>query len=687
MAETGRTQTEAGGTVTDGASGDIARLSIDTIRFLAIEMVERAKSGHPGAPMGMAPMAYTLWTRHLRHHPGDPSWPDRDRFVLSAGHASAMLYALLHLTGYDLSIDELKRFRQYGSLTPGHPESDLTPGVEATTGPLGQGFANGVGMAIAESWLANRFNAPRRRIIDHHIYAICSDGDLQEGISSEAASLAGTLKLGNLVYLYDDNGIQIEGSTDMTFTEDVGKRFEAFGWHVVGPVEGTDVEAIDSAIAVAKAETERPSLVIVKTHIGHGSPNKQDTASAHGEPLGETETAATREALGWSHAPFEVPEAVRKHMNAVDRGAALKAEWEERVADLAQESPEKAFELAMLLKGDLPESWDAGLDGIFRDADPASSLPTRKASGKTLNHLAGIVPNLMGGSADLGGSNNTIIAGRADYSAEDRGGVNFHFGVREHAMGAIASGMALHGGVIPYTGTFLTFSDYMRPAIRLAALQKLRVVYVFTHDSIGLGEDGPTHQPIEHLAALRAIPGLRVIRPSDATEVPEAWRLALSHREGPTALVLTRQKVAIIDRERWGGASGLRRGAYVLRDGGASPALAILATGSEVELALSAADALANTGVAARVVAMPCWELFRDQPLSYRDEVLPDGLPRLAVEAGVALGWHEWIGPLGETVTLDRFGVSAPAADAFRGLGFSTEAVVSRALRLLGRNA
>lgn len=686
MAEMDREHARTGGAVTDEASSAIARLSIDTIRFLAIDMVEQAKSGHPGAPMGMAPMAYALWARHLRHHPGDPSWPDRDRFVLSAGHASALLYALLHLTGYELPMAELKRFRQYGSLTPGHPESDLTPGVEATTGPLGQGFANGVGMAIAESWLAARFNTSRRRVIDHHVYAICSDGDLQEGVSAEAASLAGTLKLGKLVYLYDDNGIQIEGSTETVFTEDVAKRFDAYGWHVVGPVDGTDVDAIDSAITVAKSETERPSLIIVKTTIGHGSPGKQGTAKAHGEALGPEEMAATRKALGWTRAPFEVPEEVRAHMTAIDRGAGQKADWEERVAALAQEEPKQALELRRLLRGDLPDGWDSDLDALF-DRDMPGKQATRKASGTVLNHIAAVVPNLIGGSADLAGSNNTIIKASTDYGPGDRSGVNMHYGVREHAMAAISNGMSLHGGVIPYTGTFLTFSDYMRPSIRLAALQKLRVVYVFTHDSIGLGEDGPTHQAVEHLAALRVIPGLRVIRPSDSTEVPEAWRAALTHTDGPTALVFTRQNVALVDRARHAPAKGSRRGAYVLADGGRSPALLLLATGSEVELALEAAEALELRGVTARVVAMPCFETFRDQPLAYRSACLPDGIPRLAIEAGATQGWHEWIGAAGDAITLDRFGVSAPAADAFAGLGFTVDHVVTRALRLLGRNA
>jgi len=666
---------------------DLARRTIDAIRFLAIDMVEAARCGHPGAPMGMAPLAYVLWTKHLRHDPSDPSWPNRDRFVLSNGHASALLYALLHLTGYDLPLEELRRFRQWGSLTPGHPEVGLTPGVETTTGPLGQGFANGVGMAIAEAWLGARFRSGDHPLIDHHVYATVSDGDLQEGLSSEAASLAGTLRLGKLIYLYDDNGIQIEGSTSVVFREDVAKRFDAYGWHVVGPIDGNDLDAIDAALTAAKAETARPSLVICRTTIGYGAPTKAGTAEAHGAALGAEEVEATRRALGWSHPPFVVPDDVRAHArDSSARGRAAHAAWQRSVDAARQENPALVADLEASLAGRLPDGWDRSARGLFGGA--GETMATRSASGKVLNALARDLPNLIGGSADLGPSNNTEIVGSPSFSDIDRTGRNLHFGVREHAMGAIASGIALHGGVLPYTGTFLTFSDYMRPAIRLAAMMELRVVYVFTHDSIGLGEDGPTHQPIEHISALRAIPGLTVVRPGDAAEVREAWFAALADRRGPTALLLTRQAVPVVDRSGATSAEGLRRGAYVLRDPKGAIDLLLIGTGSELGLVAAAAEKLSDEGIGARVVSMPSWEIFEEESAAYRDEVLPPAIMRrLAVEAGVSHGWSRWIGPYGATITIDRFGASAPADVLFKELGFTVEHIVERARALVSGNA
>ncbi len=662
--------------------GDLAERAVNAIRFLSIDMVEAAGCGHPGAPMGMAGLAYVLWTRHLSHDPSDPTWLDRDRFILSNGHASALLYALLYLTGYDLALDELKRFRQWGSLTPGHPEVHLTPGVETTTGPLGQGFANGVGMAIAESWLSARYNAGDHRIVDHHVYATVSDGDLQEGVASEAASLAGTLGLGKLIYLYDDNGIQIEGSTDVVFREDVAARFRAYGWQVIGPIEGNDLEAVDRAIIDAKTDADRPSLIVCRTEIGFGSPNLAGSAATHGAALGADEVKATREKLGWTHAPFVVPEDVRAHMRegrAV--GRQRHAAWSERLAAARAEDPARVKEFESLMAGTLPDGWDAPLEGIFPDA---AKMATRKASGKILNALSTTLVNLLGGSADLGPSNNTDLASSGSFGVEDRTGCNLHFGVREHAMGAIASGLSLHGGVIPYTGTFLTFSDYMRPSMRLAALMETRAIYVFTHDSIGLGEDGPTHQPIEHVAALRAIPNLTVVRPADAAECVEAWRAAVTHTGGPTALVFTRQGVPAIDRTRFAGAEGLARGAYVLHEDPDADAT-LIGTGSELHLCCEAADLLAADGVRTRIISMPSWELFEKQPDAYRRSVLGEApLPTLAVEAGIAQGWHRWIGPRGEVLSVERFGASAPAGELFDQFGFTATNVAARVRRLIG---
>jgi transketolase len=663
------------------------QLCINTIRMLAVDAVEQAKSGHPGMPMGTAPMAYVLWTRFLKHHPANPQWPDRDRFVLSAGHGSMLLYGLLHLTGYDLPLDELKHFRQWGSRTPGHPEYGLTPGVETTTGPLGQGFANGVGMAIAEAFLAERFNRPGHTIVDHYTYAIVSDGDLMEGVASEAASLAGHLQLGKLIYLYDDNGISIDGPTDVTFTEQVGRRFEAYGWHVQEIVDGNDATAIEAAIKAAQADSAKPSLIIVHTHIAYGSPGKQDTAEAHGAPLGAEEVERTKAFLGWPPEPaFYLPDEALAHFRrAIDRGPAWEAEWRARFESYAAAYPELAAEWWRGQRRELPPGWEGSLP-TFKSADGA--MATRVASGRVLNALAAKLPNLIGGSADLATSNNTLLRGGGEFGPQNRAGRNLYFGVREHGMGAILNGLALHGGIIPYGATFLIFSDYMRPAIRLAALAALPVIYVFTHDSIGLGEDGPTHQPIEHLAALRAMPNLTLIRPADANETVVAWRLALTQRHGPVALALTRQNLPVFDRTQMGAADGLERGAYILLDAdGTTPDLILIASGSEVALAVEAHKQLTQRGIRARVVSMPSWELFDQQAQAYRAEVLsPSVGKRLAIEAGVPQGWHYYVGPEGDIIGLTRFGASAPGQVAMEQLGFNVTNVVARALKLLGRS-
>ena len=658
---------------------------INTIRALAMDAVEKARSGHPGMPMGAAPMAYVMWDRFLRHNPADPAWPDRDRFVLSAGHGSMLLYALLHLTGYDLPLAEIERFRQWESRTPGHPEHGLTPGVETTTGPLGQGFGNAVGMTLAEAFLAARFNRPGCPVVDHHTFVIASDGDLMEGVASEAASLAGHLKLGRLVVLYDDNHITIEGETCLAFSEDVGRRFEAYGWQVQHVEDGNDLDAIHGSIERALAETSRPSLVCVRTHIAYGSPHKQDSADAHGAPLGAEEIRLTKQRLGWpADPPFLVPEEVRRHMGeALARGRRHQVEWASRFERYRREHADAAADLERGWKGDLPAGWERDLP-VFEPQGGA--VATRKASGAALNAVARRIPTLIGGSADLAPSTSTLIAGAGDFSARDRAARNLHFGVREHGMGAVLNGMALHGGVRPYGATFLIFSDYMRPSIRLAALMGLPVIYVFTHDSIGLGEDGPTHQPVEQLAALRAIPGLTVIRPADANETVEAWKVALTTRSGPVALVLTRQDLPVLDRRAVGAASEVARGGYVLADTPATPDIILIASGSEVSLVLGARDALAAQGVAARVVSLPCWELFERQPQDYRDQVLPPSIEaRLSVEAGSPLGWERWVGSDGECVALRRFGASAPGKVVLEKLGFSAAAVAARALALLER--
>jgi transketolase len=655
-------------------------------------------------PMGAATVAYVLWTRHLRHSPGHPSWPDRDRFVLSAGHASALLYSLLHLTGYDLTLDDLQHFRQWESRTPGHPERGCAPGVEVSTGPLGQGLGNALGLAIAERWLAATFNRPGHEIVDHHTYVLASDGDMMEGISSEAASLAGTLRLGRLIVVYDANQVTLAGTTDLTFTEDVGARFEACGWHV-RQIDGMDVTAVDDALTAARAD-ERPSLIVARTRIGFGSPKKQDTFGAHGEPLGKDEVRATKRALGWPEEPaFHVPDEARAVFgSAVERGAALETEWQRRVAAHRAAHPDAGDAFARALSGTLPEGWQDRLPS-FTPAD--GDMATRDAGGRVMNAIAGAVINLVGGSADLNPSTKTALAGLGDFEPPQHaaavgapktqgtaGGVwgyagrNLHFGVREHAMAAAVTGMAVHGGLVPYASTFLTFSDYMRPSIRLASLSKAHVIYVWTHDSLALGEDGPTHQPIEHLASLRAIPGMLVLRPSDATETVEAWRVALSHRDGPVGLVLTRQKLPVLDRAVLAPAAGLARGAYVLKEHGASPAVILIATGSEVALALAAHEALTRDGVSSRVVSMPSWELFEAQPATYRDAVLPpDVRARVSMEAGAAFGWERYVGRDGVIIGVDRFGASAPGSTVMREYGFTPERVVAAVRQLLTSRA
>jgi len=664
------------------------QLCINTIRMLAADAVEKARSGHPGLPMGAAAMAYVLWTRFLRHNPKNPAWPDRDRFVLSAGHGSMLLYSLLHLTGYDVALEELKNFRQWGSKTPGHPEHGVTPGVETTTGPLGQGFANGVGMAIAERHLASVFNRPGHEIVNHFTYGIVSDGDLMEGISQEAASLAGHLGLGKLIYLYDDNHISIEGSTDITFTEDRLKRFAAYGWHVQKVTDGNELEQVSAAIAAARDETRRPSFIAVRTHIGYGSPHKQDTAGAHGEPLGAEELKLTKQNLNWPTEPaFYLPEeALNYFREALEKGAQLDRNWQEAFTVYQKAYPEPAARWRQWTTGNLPEAWEREMPVFKADT---KGMATRVASGKILNAIAGRMTNLMGGSADLAPSTKTLINDEKDFQPPGFEGRNMRFGVREHAMGGILNGMALHGGLIPYGATFLIFSDYMRPAIRLAALMKLHVIYVFTHDSIGLGEDGPTHQPIEQLAALRAIPDLKVVRPCDANETVEAWKAALKSIGGPVALVLTRQNLPVLDRTVAGPADGLQKGAYVVRDPQDSrPNLLLMASGSEVHIALAAAAVLSDKGIAVRVVSAPCWELFEEQPEEYRRLVLPPEVTaRLAVEAGVPQGWYRYVGSRGIVIGLTHFGASAPYEVLYEKFGLTADRVVEESLNLLEQNS
>ena len=663
----------------------LQQLCINTIRTLAMDAVQQAESGHPGTAMALAPLAYVLWQRHLRYNPANPDWPDRDRFVLSCGHACMLLYSVLYLTGYDLTLDDIKQFRQWGSRTPGHSEHGVTPGVEATTGPLGQGTGNAVGMAIAEAQLAALFNRPGHTVVDHHTYFLASDGDLMEGISHEACSLAGHLKLGRLIGFYDDNRITIDGATDLAFSDDTAKRFEAYRWHVQRVADGNDLKALDGAIEAAKRVTDKPSLIVVRTHIGWGSPHKQDTADAHGAPLGADEVKLTKENLGWpSLEPFYVPDEALAHWRrARERGARLESEWWKKWDAYRPAHADLAAELERRLAGRLPEEWDAALPAF----GPNDAQATRAASGKVLNAIAPKLPELIGGSADLTGSNNTELKGAGGggaFTGGTRAGRNFHFGVREHGMGAVLNGIALHRGFIPFGGTFLIFSDYMRPSIRLAALTHLKPIYVFTHDSIGLGEDGPTHQPIEQLAALRAIPNMTVIRPSDATEVVEAWRAAVLHQGGPVALVLTRQKVPVVDRATYAPATGLQRGGYVLADAaGGNPDIVLMGTGSEVELVLGAYEQLTAKGQRPRAVSMPCMEYFAKQPTAYRHAVLPPGVPRVAVEAAAPQSWYRWVGEGGAIVGIERFGASAPYQRIYQEFGLTVENVVKRATELL----
>lgn len=667
------------------ASDNLENNAINTIRFLSADGVEKANSGHPGLPMGTAAIAYTIWTRHLKHNPANPKWADRDRFVLSGGHGSMLLYSLLHLTGYAMTLDDLKEFRQWGSITPGHPEYGLTPGVEVTTGPLGQGFANGVGMAIAESHLAAEFNRPLHKVVDHYVYAIVTDGDLMEGVASEAASLAGHLKLGKLIYFYDDNRISIDGSTNLAFTEDRGKRFEAYGWQVLQVPDGNNVQLIDRAIRKAKKDP-RPSLIVCRTHIGFGLPTRQDTNKAHGEPPGAEELRGAKEKLGWPLEPdFYIPDEVLKfYRRALTTGKKLENTWKKEFEAYRREYPDQAAEFERRLEGRLPEGWDANLPLFEADV---KGMATRAASGKVLNALADRLPELMGGSADLTPSNNTWINSSTDYQPERHEGRYIHFGVREHAMGSIANGIAVHGGLRPFAATFAVFSDYMRPAVRLSALSHYPSIWIYTHDSIGLGEDGPTHQPVEHLAALRAIPNLSVIRPADANETREAWVHTIRSANKPTALLFTRQAVSTLDRKTLAGAEGLHRGAYVLADlGEREPDIILMASGSEVEIIVAAGRTLEAEGISVRLVSFPSWDIFEEQDLAYRNSVLPPRLTaRVAVEAGVSQGWERYVGCEGEVVGVNRFGASAPYKKIYEGYGLTSANVAAVSRKLLGK--
>jgi transketolase len=661
---------------------EFEQLCVNTIRTLAIDGVQKANSGHPGAPLGMAPMAYVLWTRHLRFNPLDPAWPNRDRFILSAGHASMLIYSLLYLTGYNVSLDDLKSFRQWGSLTPGHPEVGHTPGVETTTGPLGAGFATAVGMALAERWKAAHYNRAGYEVVDHNTYVICSDGDLMEGVSHEAASLAGHLKLGKLICLYDDNHITIEGDTAVACSDDALKRFESYGWHTLAVADGNDLEAIDAAIKVAQAETGRPSLIAVRTHIGYGSPAKQDSPEAHGAPLGEEEVKRTKQQLGWpSLEPFTVPEeALAFFRQAQERGPRWQQAWETSFEAFGLEFPGLAQEWQDALAGKLPEGWDSELPSF----DAGTSVATRVASGKVLNALASKLPYLIGGSADLGPSNNTELKGSPFVGAENYGGRNLHFGVREHGMGSVLNGLVLHGGIRPYGATFLVFADYMRPTIRLAALMHQPVIYVFTHDSIGLGEDGPTHQPVEHLASLRAIPNLVVLRPGDANETVAAWRTAIQRQDGPTALVLSRQNLPVVELS--GAIGSPAEGAYVVAEAtGNNPQVILMGSGSELGLCVAAREKLQAQGIPTRVISVSSIELFRSQSKEYQEKILPSNcLSRLAIEAGISQGWERFLGPQGEMISLEHFGASAPYQVLMQQFGFTVENLVEKALQLVG---
>lgn len=662
----------------------LSQLAINTIRTLCIDAVQKANSGHPGLPLGAAPMGYVLWQKHLVHNPRNPKWPNRDRFVLSAGHGCMIQYTLLHLTGYDVSMDDLMSFRQWGSKTPGHPEALVTPGIEATTGPLGQGAANAVGFAMAEKFLANRYNRPGHTIVDHHTYALVSDGDLMEGISHEAASIAGHLRLGKLIYLYDDNKISLDGPTSLTFTEDVAKRYEAYGWQVLRVENGNeDIDAIDKALTAAKADTGRPSIILVRTTIAYGSPNKSNTSEAHGSPLGLDEVKLTKKALGFDpEKSFFIPPEVGTHFrSAISRGAQSEGEWTRRFEAWAAANPELAAEWRLAQAGELPAGWEAGLP-TFSTED---KLATRQSGGKAIAAVAAKIPWFLGGDADLSVSTNTQIKGLHNFDGQSGAGRNIRYGVREHAMGAIANGLTYHGGVRTFTATFFTFSDYERPALRLAALNQLPVTFVFTHDSIGVGEDGPTHQPIEHLMSLRAMPNMWVVRPGDANEVSEAWKLAMNRKDGPCSIILSRQAVPTFDRTKMAPAAGVQKGGYVLVEAeGGPPQVVLIATGTEVSVAVDARQKLAAEGVRARVVSLPCWELFANQSRDYQEEVIPPSIPaRVSIEAGVTFGWHKWIGDRGASIGIDRYGASAPGGTNMKQFGFTADNVVKTVKSLL----
>jgi transketolase len=660
-------------------AADIDQLSINTIRFLAVDAVQKANSGHPGMPMGCAPIGYLLYAKYMSHNPANPKWLNRDRFVLSAGHGSMLLYSLLHLCGYDVSLDDLINFRQWKSITPGHPEYGLTPGVETTTGPLGQGFSNAIGMAIAQEYLASMFNKGDIKILDHYFYGICSDGDLMEGVSHEAASLAGHLKLGKIIFFYDDNSITIDGSTSLAFSEDVGKRFEGYGWQVLRINDVNDLNQIDVAVVAAQGEPSKPSLIITKTHIGYGSPNKQDTASVHGSPLGEDEVKLTKENLDWpTDKPFLIPEEVKEHFKPVKaKGKEIEEEWSKLFESYKTKYPKEAALFNSVMNGEFGDEWKTKLPSYD---DPSEKVATRSASGKVLNAIADSLPTLIGGSADLAPSNNTLLKDIENFSAKNRSGRNFHFGIREHAMASILNGMAIYSGVIPYGGTFLIFSDYMRPALRLASISGIKVIYVFTHDSVGLGEDGPTHQPTEHIASLRAIPKVLDIRPADANETVKAWEIALEHKGSPVVLFLTRQKLPVIDRTKYAEANNMKMGAYILKNAGDEPDVILMATGSEVGITLEAAENLEDSGVKTRVVSFPSWELFEKQDEEYKAKVLPSSVKaRVSIEAGVKQGWEKYVGEQGDFISIEKFGASAPYQTIFDNYGFTADNIVTTA--------
>ena len=666
-------------------SVDIELLSINTIRFLAVDGVQKANSGHPGMPMACAPIGYTLYKKVLKHNPANPHWYNRDRFILSNGHGSMLLYSLLHLCGYKVALDDLKNFRQWESITPGHPEYGLTEGVETTTGPLGQGFTNAVGMAIARDYLGASFNKDDYKIIDHYIYGICSDGDLMEGLYHEAAALAGHLKLGKFIFFYDDNKITIDGSTSLAYSDDVQKRFEGYHWQVLHVDDVNDLSQMNKAIETSHKSNDKPTLIITKTHIGFGSPNKQDTASAHGSPLGEEEVKLTKQNLNWPDDKyFYIPGEVSEHFKEVrKKGEEYEAEWNKLFESYKKKYPSEAEQFLKIMKGDLGDGWKKALP-VFENIN--EKLATRAASGKVINAIAEYLPMLIGGSADLEPSNNTMIKGIGKFSADDRSGKNFHFGIREHGMASIMNGMALYGGIIPYGGTFLVFSDYLRPAIRLASISGVKVIYVFTHDSVGLGEDGPTHQPVEHFAALRAIPKLVFLRPSDATETVEAWKVAIEHKGSPVALILTRQKLPVFDRKKLASAENLNKGAYIIKEAKDNPQVILMASGSEVYLAIDAAEKLQEEGINVRVVSFPSWELFEKQDSKYKSQVLPEFVKaRVAIEAGVSLGWKRYVGDLGEVISIEKFGASAPYTTIFENYGFTPENIINTAKKVLNK--